>query len=544
MSLKPDPIPPIPQETAALVQRMLPRGTTVTRLDDILAELSTDEAFVDLYATVGQPGWSAWRLAVLLLLQAREGLTDRQTMEAAASRIDWRYVLRLAPEESVPGHTILSEFRTRLVTGSAEQRLLDFLLAACQRAGWTPAPGRQRIDATHVLAASRQFSRLELVGTCLQQGLDLLAQMDPDWLRATVPADWLLRYGRRIEDSRLPTQASARQQWAEQVGRDGVWLLAHLPDAWRELPAFRRLQQVWEQQYVLDPDQPPRWRSSEQLPATPQYICSVTDPDARYGHKRQTQWVGYKVDLTEVCGTDGPHLITAVQVRPACEDDSRVLPTVYAQTQQRGVSPGELLADMGYVDSQSLLDAEQQGVELLGPVQGNGHWQSQQQTGYALEDFVLDWEQQQARCPQGQTSTRWRTETDARGQPRIRVEFAQAQCQACPARSRCTRSERRILAVRPQAQHAALQAARQRQQTEAFTTTYRQRAGIEATMGQTTGRFGLRQARYVGRPKTELQAVLVAGAVNLERLDQWRQTGRAASAHAPSPFVRTMRAVA
>ncbi len=78
-----------------------------------------------------------------------------------------------------------------------------------------------------------------------------------------------------------------------------------------------------------------------------------------------------------------------------------------------------------------------------------------------------------------------------------------------------------MLTVRPQAQHQALQAARQRQQTPAFARQYRLRQGIEATISQGVRAFGLRRSGYIGLGKTHLQQVGIAAAINVVRIIAW-----------------------
>jgi transposase len=78
------------------------------------------------------------------------------------------------------------------------------LLDACKQRGYLKARGKQRTDATHVLAAVCTLYRLELVAETLRATLNALAIVAPDWLRTQVDADWFDRYGRRIEEERLP----------------------------------------------------------------------------------------------------------------------------------------------------------------------------------------------------------------------------------------------------------------------------------------------------------------------------------------------------
>ena len=75
---------------------------------------------------------------------------------------------------------MLSEFRTRLVTGSAEARLFTALLQSFQACGLVTAGGRQRTDSMHVLATIRQLNRYELVGESLRNTLNQLTQLAPD----------------------------------------------------------------------------------------------------------------------------------------------------------------------------------------------------------------------------------------------------------------------------------------------------------------------------------------------------------------------------
>ena len=87
-------------------------------------------------------------------------LSDRQAAEAVRARIDWKYLLGLDLTDCGFDFSVLSEFRGRLLEGSAPTRLLDRLLACCQAQGLLKARGRQRADSTHVLAAIRTLNRL------------------------------------------------------------------------------------------------------------------------------------------------------------------------------------------------------------------------------------------------------------------------------------------------------------------------------------------------------------------------------------------------
>jgi transposase len=118
--LHPESIGPVPEETARVAQAAFPLGNVYLRVHDEFGGIYQDEAFTALFPARGQPAEAPWRLAFVTLFQFAEGLSDRQAADAVRGRIDWKYMLGL--ELSDPGfdHTVLSEFRTRLVNGHAE----------------------------------------------------------------------------------------------------------------------------------------------------------------------------------------------------------------------------------------------------------------------------------------------------------------------------------------------------------------------------------------------------------------------------------------
>ena len=139
-----------------------------------------------------------------------------------------------------------------------------------------------------------------------------------------------------------------------------------------------------------------------------------------------------------------------------------------------------------------------------------------------MRHFYIDWEAQQAICPQGQTSVKWKPDQDNTGQPIVQIVFPTSGCQACPVLKDCTRSRYgRHISVRSREQYQALQQRRQEQVTDTFKTRYGKRAGIEGTFTQGNRIAGLRQARYIGLAKTRLQHIFTATAINLVRYDAW-----------------------
>jgi transposase len=528
MSLQPQAIPPIPEETARVARALFPKGNRYMQLRDELGTVYTDEQFAALYPEGGQFAEQPWRIALLLVMQYMENYTDRQAAEAMRTRIDWKYVLSLELTDPGFDFSVLSEFRQRLLAGGQEEVLLNTLLHLCRERGWLKERGKQRTDSTHVLAAIRTMNRLECVAETLRAALNSLAVVVPEWLRAQVPAAWYERYGTRTEEYRFPKEATKRQALTEQIGADGWALLmairtAEAPAWLPEVPAVEILRRVWVQQFWMDAGVM-RWRSDQDIPPASLLISSPSDPEAHLSSKRSTVWTGYKVHLTETCDENMPHLLMHVETTQATTQDMEMTEPIHQALADKHLLPAEHAMDTGYVDGAHLVSSQHTyGVELLGPVTTSPSWQAHAGQGFDHAGFTIDWQAKQATCPQGKSSRKWTLKQDGHASEVIRIQFGKQDCLACPCRSQCTTAitNPRQLVVRPQAQFEAIQAARQRQQTQEFKDRYAMRAGIEGTISQGVRAFDLRRSRFIGLAKTHLQHVITATAITCSRLLAW-----------------------
>ena len=531
MSLRLQDPPVVPEETRRVAQAAFRKGTLCMRIADALGPVYQDSQFSSLFPRRGQPAAAPGRLALAVVLQFVENLSDREAADAVRGRIDWKYALGLALTDPGFDHTVLSEFRTRLVEGGAELLLLDTLLQRLQEQGLIKTRGRQRTDSTHVLAAVRGLNRLERVGETLRAALNEVATVAPEWLQAVAPPHWYERYGRRIENYRLPKTEAARLALAAEIGADGQQLLGMLNAATEQpelaqMPAVRVLRQVWAAQYVAEDGKRLRLGGAAELPPSAEQVSSPDDPEARYSNKRDMSWVGYKAQLTETCDPtcERPHVITNVETTPATTPDDNMVAVIHASLERRGLLPGEHLVDKGYTDSHVLVDSQQRyDVTIIGPVADDPSWQARLDDGLTKAAFGVDWERKVVTCPAGKQSISWLPNTWPKNGMVFEARFATQDCFPCPLRPRCTRGKRepRIIGLQAREHFEALQGARRQQKTEAFRASYAARAGIEGTHAQAISRCGLRRCRYIGLAKTRLQHALTAAAVNLVRVAEW-----------------------
>jgi transposase len=539
MSLHPHGVAPVPAETARVAHAAFPKGHPYLTFRDALGTIFQDEDFTALFPVWGQPGLPPWRLALVTILQFRENLADRQAAEAVRARIDWKYLLSLELTDPGFDFSVLSEFRDRLLAGSAEELLLDKLLERCRALGLLTTRGRQRTDSTHVLAAIRVLNRLELVAETLRAALNAVATVAPAWLQAVTPLAWYERYGRRIEESRLPKATAEREAYAHTVGEDGFLLLDLLetpeaPEGLRELPRIAALRRTWQRHYErtarapASPGAPPeydvRFKTSRELPPAAEGIESPYDVEARYRHKRDTQWTGYMVHVSETCEPTAPHLLTHVHTTPATVHEAQCTEPIQQALVEKDVPPHEHLVDAAYISAELLVSSrEEQDIILRGPTRPSQGWQTQVEGAYGPEQFVVDWDQQQVRCPQGHLSTAWWEHGGGQGSRPIIVQFATQTCAPCPVRAACTRAKHRgrRLGLPPRAEAEAVADARAWYASAEGKAQYAQRAGIEGTLSQGVRAFGLRRSRYWGLAKTHLQHVAIAAAINIDRIVAW-----------------------
>ncbi|MEW1551721.1 hypothetical protein [Streptomyces tsukubensis] len=251
-------------------------------------------------------------------------------------------------------HSVLGDFRDRLAQDGRADRLLDLALARLKETGLVRERTTQRTDSTHVLAAVRDLTRLELIAGAVRAALEEVAGTSPHLLDELVDEDRGLRYGRPVRLGKNPTKPKTR---ILATGNDAVRLLEHLYQHGADRtsgPRVQALRQIMVQNYHRDAAGHLRWRAAEKeggpgLPPSSRTIVSPYDTSARYArHGHIISWKGLAAHLTETCAPDVPNVITDVATTAATTHDSQVLPGVHTRLAHRGLLPAEHLVDGGY----------------------------------------------------------------------------------------------------------------------------------------------------------------------------------------------------
>jgi transposase len=468
----------------------------------------------------GRPAVEPVRLLGVLLLQFVERLPDRQAAEAMQYDLRWRLALHLQPDEAACDPSLLAVFRERLLTGGQERLAFEAVLAWLVAEGWVPRRAKQRLDSTHVCGLLAQLSRLE----CARETIRLvLEEMEKC---GALPTVWTGQWERYVEGKVDPRSTiETLKAKVREAGADMQRLLQwaqHEGAEWGQTECFQLLRRVFAENYEVDEQGEPRQTRAQ----APGAVHNPHEPQAQWSSKsttRDKQWLGYKVQVAETVqdapcqpGEPTANFLTALVTQDAIASDKAGLTAVLAEQASLPLEPpSHLYVDGAYVCSQSLKAAHDEGREVRAPAPAA----PERGNTFTAEAFDVDVAARSALCPAGQPSTNCsRLEEAKTGKVNYRFEWNDTLCRACPQYAECvgaTQSHRTLVVGE---HHGFLQARRREMQTEAFQNEMHRRNGIEATQSELVRGFGLRHARYRGKPKVRLQNYLIGAACNLRRL--------------------------
>jgi IS5 family transposase len=479
-------------DAGALCRQLVPEASVEAFLADHRQDLFPDELFADLFPSGrGRPSVPADVMASVMVLQALEGLSDRDAARALTDRISWKVACGLALDEEGFHPTVLTYWRTRLRASNRPERIFDAVRAVVDATGVLKGRTRRALDSTllddavatqdtvtQLISAIRRVRR-EVPGAA---GVALNAH---DYEAGAKPViAWDDPVAKHVLVSALVTDALALIEALEDAvltaeQRDAVGLLALVAG-----------------QDVEPGDDPGTWRIAERV--APDRVISTVDPEARHMHKSQSSYRdGYKAHVAVEPDTG---LITRAALTPANAADG---PTGVGLLE--GEAPGlEVLADSAYGSGETraaLANARHhatiKSIPLRSAVPG----------GFTIDDFAIDTTAGTVTCPRGVTVAITR-----RGNAVFR-----SRCRGCPVRERCTRSrDGRTIKLHPH--HDLLVVARRQGESEEFRTPYRRhRPMVERSIAWLVA-DGHRRVRYRGVARNQLGLSMRVAAINLRRL--------------------------
>ena len=487
------------------------------------ANLFPDAMFADLFTDIGRRSVPPTVVAVVMVLQRLEGLSDREAVDRFAFDLRWKYACG-GLDFDYPSfvHTVLVEMRARLARSAHPNRIFAVTLQVAGQAGLV---GRRRVlDSTPIYDAVATMDTVTLVRSAIRGLLAAAGELEPELRACLRRDDDYASAGKPVCDYDDP---AAREALVDALAKDARALLVALDG--RQLPvalaqAAALLAAVVGQD--LDEGAAGCFRIARRV--AQDRIISTVDPEARHGHKTAAHsFDGYK---GHVAIDPDSELVTATTVTAGNSGDAAAVADLLEDDlhapladDEPGREPRDPPAAEGaaareepltvYGDAAygagpvlDLLDAAgaQNRCKVQPPVAPAGH--------FAKDAFVVDLEMATVTCPAGQTAP-----LAPQGDGFV-ARFGTA-CATCLLAERCTTAKTgRTISVGPY--EAQITAARAEQADPAWQADYRAtRPKVERKIGHLMRRWhGSRRARMRGRLKVAADFALRAAAVNLARL--------------------------
>lgn len=491
-------------ETRVMRRHLVTKNSFYARLADHGHEIVTDDDYAHLYSEgKGRPSIPPSVMVRAMLCATHDRITsDAETSRRTRVDADWKAAMGVDDEFTGIGATTFSLMRSRMVVHDADATLFEKTIEKAVEAGIFKGKLTAIIDSSPVHGAGAVADTYELVRGFMRQVVRAAGQRLSEEARKTAEP-----FCGAKPDIDWQDPATRKAHLGELVA-GGMALLVEA--AGIDDPAVREpadlLAQVIDQDVEADDDGNPEVRQG----VARDRVISHSDPEMRHGRKSASRrFDGHKLD---VITDEGTEMVLGVEVRAANAPDGEGAVPLLAQVMSLpGIVIATLLGDMAYSDGDVRQAVEEQGAELVAkvpPVTNGGR--------FPKTDFEINPEAGSVTCPAGVTTTDARPARDHKGRPATRFVFAPATCAACPLVAGCTTAKggRQIMVGVHEARIAAARAAQADPATKAL---LRRRSKVERKIDHLQD-LGMRKARYRGRRKTRLQALLAATVANFKRL--------------------------
>lgn len=472
--------------------------------------LFPDEMFADLFAGDGRRSVPPMIVAVVMVLQRLEGLSDREAVERFAFDVRWKYAAG-GLDFDHPGfvHTVLVDMRARLAASARPDRIFERTVEVAAQAGLV---GRRRVlDSAPVYDAVATQDTITLIRSAVRGLLRAADHVLRAQLRAVISS------GDAYTSAAKPaidwTDAAEREALIDSRARDGYALLAVLEGRvlGQEVDqAARLLATVLGQDLEQDDGV---FKIARKVARD--RVISTVDPEARHGHKTvRRSFDGYKGHVAEDPDSE---IVTATAVtagnvgdaEPAAELLADVLHPATPAEQAEQAEQAEVYGDAAYGTGPLLAELAQADVKVMVKVQAANAPGGR----FSKDAFAIDLEAGQVTCP-NRVTTPIRPHSDGGGAAR----FGSA-CTACPLSAHCTTArDGRVISIGPHEEHLAQ--GRARSADPGWLAAYRAtRPKVERKIAHLMRRrHGGRRARVRGRAKLAADFSLLAAAANIARL--------------------------
>ncbi|MHB1853617.1 MAG: IS1182 family transposase [Acidimicrobiales bacterium] len=485
---------------------LVTKGSFYERLADHGDEVISDDDFAHMYAEGrGRPSIPPSVMIRAMLCATHDKVSsDAETSRRTRVDSDWKAAMGVDDWFEGIAPTTFSLMRARMLAHDADNKLFEKTLAKAVAKGIFKDPLTAIIDSSPVHGAGAVADSYELI----RKMMGRLARAMDGHLDADLRADALALAAAK-PDIDWGDPAARKAHLGELVDLAAEVLASAVTSQVAEDPevaeAAELLARVVLQDVVDSQDGPVIAQGVAR-----DRVVSHSDPEMRHGRKSASRrFDGHKLD---VMTDEASELVLGVEVRAAnAGDGDGAAPLLNKVQGIEGIKVETLLGDMAYSDGDVRVAIEEAGAKLVAkvpPVTNGGR--------FPKTDFTIDLKAGQVACPAGNTTTDARPGTDHKGRPATTFQFAAQTCGACPLRPQCTKAPAgRTIVVG--LHHDRIEAARAAQQEPATKALLRRRPKVERKIDHLQD-LGMRKARYRGRRRTQLQALLAATVANFKRL--------------------------
>lgn len=484
------------------------------------ADWFRDEDFVALYREdFGRPCVPPSQLAVALLLQAHDSVSDEEAIARSAFDLRWKVALGLELDEKLCAKSTLQRFRAQLVLQEAAGLIFERGVEACREAGLLRrAKLSAAIDSTPILGRGAVRDTYNLVSDGIRHLVDEACALK-GWVRTeTVEAEGLSRHFAASFKGSFDLDWSDAEEKRAVVGQLVADARVALRLATRALRGYAK--KAAETQRLRDAQQLLADLLSQDIDEEPEdgggpairqgtakdRIVSTTDPEMRHGHKSHSKgFEGYKAAIVVDVHSG---VILTTDVRGGNVHDREGAAELVAEAAERsGQELKEVLGDTAYGDLETRESIEALGAEVIAKAPPGTR-----KGMFDRRNFRVDVKRGVARCPAGNRSIR---RNAVKGDdPGWTYVFSRNDCSPCPLRARCTKSPTLARHLKITEKTEKLWVLRKQQRTKRFRRRYRKRVVVEHRIGRMV-QLGARQAKYFGKTKTGFQIALIATVANL-----------------------------
>jgi len=493
----------------------VPTDSFYGRMAAVSGVLFQDDDLQELYdPSIGRPSLPPSLLSGVLLLQFHDDVSDEEAVQRLMFDLRWQVALNLPTDFPGFDPSSLTYFRQRLIEHNQERYAFDRFVKVGREAGFIPDRVTLLTDTTRTKGAGAVMDTYTLLRKGIRKLLKQCGYAAAGKQRGLSPET------QRLIATYVDQDRKAKLDWTDPQQRTAQLKVlfqdaeAALDLATEQIDAADVRSTGWLLVKIMGDDLEPDAQGQPQIAegTAPDRIISITEPEMRHGRKSSAQrFDGFKAAVTTEQSSE---LILDIQdMRAAGSDGQELMPTITRVEQHAGVTVERIIGDGAYGSGENRAACathQDQPVDLVAPLARPDDPEVDKSA------FAIDLAIQTATCPQGHTVT-GQAGSPKLGLPTLRFTFPRATCEACPLFKRCVKSKTAGRTVQTHPYEADLQAARQRQQTDEFKDTYRLRPPIERKQAELVV-HGLRNTRYLGHPKRQLQRLWQAATVNLKRL--------------------------